>query len=579
MGAITRFLSDLRIWPGPILEVELVTASRRIRHFILRVIYAVALLLALGVTYLFAIGDSGNDMSAVARFASGFFHTFGVMQLAAVMLLGPALAAGTIARERERGTMEYLYTTPLSNLEIILGKLGGRVMEILCFVLSGVPVLSLAMLMGGISAGELLSLTVITLSTVLFVTMVSLAVSAGAAKARNAVIQAYAIFLCLWGLPFVISSLSKWAGFPLIALLVKQLVVANPIITFVAPGFGTPPTDPWSDPLALVRNQMLAGGSALLLVTLFMRRIHLREPGKAVRIRRWRTLFFPDRIGDNPMYWKEICVASGSSRWGLLGYGLAAVVFVVVCGCTVYSVCESLMDPSLRNGESYGYYAVGMSTFLGCCGLFLVTAGAAGSIGAEEERDCWVSLVSTPLEAAQIIRAKIAGSIWPLRWLGPLLVVVWLPALFLRPLCCLSIPVSLAELGVMAAFGTALGVYCSLSFESSLRAMGVALGISLLLGGGATLCCCPIFLILAPFYVPFLLGGPGFACVALGSSPDVVNSPMLIVATAVYLVGTAGYGIGAYLLMSAAVRQFDKKSGRAERYPVLRRGWKGHPAA
>ena len=73
------------------------------------------------------------------------------MQLMAVLSIGPALAAGTIAQERERRTMEYLYTTPLSNLEIVIGKLGGRVLQILYLVLSGVPVLALAMLLGGIA--------------------------------------------------------------------------------------------------------------------------------------------------------------------------------------------------------------------------------------------------------------------------------------------------------------------------------------------------------------------------------------------------------------------------------------------
>ena len=117
-------------------------------------------------------------------------------------VVGPALAAGTIAQERERRTMEYLYTTPLSNLEIIIGKLGGRVLQILYLVLSGVPVLALAMLLGGIAPQAIASLTAITLSTVLFVTMVSMAVSAWTAKARDAIIKAYLVFFCLWVLPF-----------------------------------------------------------------------------------------------------------------------------------------------------------------------------------------------------------------------------------------------------------------------------------------------------------------------------------------------------------------------------------------
>ena len=210
MGAITRLLGNLRIWPGPILAVELVTTSRRTRYFVLRVIYAAALFFALWTTYeetLDSVASSG-DINSIAAFTAAFFGTFGVMQLLAVLLIGPALAAGTIAQERERRTMEYLYATPLSNLEIVIGKLGGRVLQILYLVLSGVPVLALAMLLGGIAPRAIVSLTAITLSTVLFVTMVSMAVSAWTAKARDAVIRAYLVFFCLWVLPLIASALA-----------------------------------------------------------------------------------------------------------------------------------------------------------------------------------------------------------------------------------------------------------------------------------------------------------------------------------------------------------------------------------
>ncbi len=69
----------------------------------------------------------------------------------------------------------------------------------------------------------------------------------------------------------------------------------------------------------------------------------------------------------------------------------------------------------MRNGEYFCQYAVFMSTFLCCCGLLLLTVRAAGSITSEKERDCWVSLISTPLEGGQIVKAKILGSLWSLR--------------------------------------------------------------------------------------------------------------------------------------------------------------------
>ena len=158
MGAILRLLGNARIWPGPVLAVELVTMSRRTRYFALRMIYAAALFVALWTTYEETarwrrFADDSGDMNSIAAFTAAFFATFGAMQLLAVLLIGPALAAGTIAQERERRTIEYLYATPLSNLEIVIGKLGGRVLQILGLVLAGVPVLALAMLLGGITPG------------------------------------------------------------------------------------------------------------------------------------------------------------------------------------------------------------------------------------------------------------------------------------------------------------------------------------------------------------------------------------------------------------------------------------------
>ena len=582
MGTISRFLGNLRIWPGPILAVELITTSRRTRYFVLRVLYAAALFFALWTTYEANLARHGSaDINSIAQFTAVFFGTFGVMQLLAVLLIGPALAAGTIAQERERRTMEYLYTTPLSNLEIIVGKLGGRVLQILYFVLSGVPVLALAMLLGGIAPRNIVSLTAVTLSTILFVTAVSMAVSAWTAKARDAVIRAYLVFFCLWVLPLLAWTLSRSGRtYSWTASIVEQIVIINPVMTFAMildrrSPWGTA-AEPWSLLLALVRNQVLVGGTALALATIFMRRIHLRESGKPARKRRWRIQFFRGRVGVNPMYWKELHAEPGSSRLGLLGYGLLAAIFAAVCLLTIYTYLESVERFYQRSGETFCEYATSMSTFLSCCGLLLMTARAAASITSEKDRDCWGSLIGTPLEAGQIVKAKILGSLWSLRGLAPFLAVVWLPALLLRPSYFWGIVFSLLSLGILAAFAATLGVYCSLRSKSTLRAMGAALGIAIVVGGGYLMCCCPvvaigarggpddgIFLGLAPC-MPFLLFWPGYVSVELASTTGRHFGHEFGSSMAAYLIGTLGYALAAGMMMVAAIDQFDEKSGRIQ---------------
>jgi ABC-type transport system involved in multi-copper enzyme maturation permease subunit len=566
MGAIARFLGEVRIWPGPILVLELVTSTRRTRFFLFRVIYAAILFVAF--LFIYVVNRSGpDDINSVAAFTSGFFYTFGFMQLAAILLMGPALAAGAIAQERERKTLDYLYATPLSDLEIIIGKLGGRALAVLVFVLSGAPVLALAMLLGGIAPQSLVSLTVISLSTVLFVTAVSLAVSACVATARDAVVRAYVLFFCLLGLPWLlVDALPANPRFSWIQPAAEQLAAVNPLWTFFSvldqrlPGSA----GPWALLFVLVRNQAILGAAGLVFAALFMRRIDQRQSGKSAgkspgKLAR-RMQFFRGQIGDHPMLWKEVFVEHGFARLGRWTGALLALMFVALCGLTIYWYVEYEGANALRPGDAFCHYANVASTALSCCGLLLLTARAAGSISAEKDRDSWTSLISTPLTGREMVKAKILGCICSLRTLLPFLAVVWLPAIILRPVFGLGVLFSLVDLAVLAAFASALGVYRSLRAKTTLRAVGGAIGI-VFLAGGSLSCCCPLAFVAN---IPFLLWFPGYISVEM-SWATVMHEPLAGLAVAAYLAGTVGYAGVAALLMTAAIDQFDERCGRTPR--------------
>ncbi len=349
MAAVRQFLSNLRIWPGPILAVDLITTSRRKRYFALRAFYAVALLFALYVAHSASlIGNTVeiNDINAVARFTGAFFGEFAVVQLMAVLLIGPVMAAGTIAQERERRTIEYLYASPLSSMEIIVGKLGGRVMQLLYLVLGGVPVLSLAMLLGGIAPQLLIALTIITLSTILSVTMISIAVSIYTARARDAVIRAYLVFFVLLVMPLAAFTFLSTPYYAWMRPIHEQVVRANPIFTFMEIYTGQSPwipaIEPWTMIGQLVRNQLLFAVLVLGRAAWVMRRIHLKQSATPVRKARRRGQWFRRPLGDNPMLWKEMYADGSASRVGMLGYVLLAVVLLVVCSITAYVYYESL---------------------------------------------------------------------------------------------------------------------------------------------------------------------------------------------------------------------------------------------
>ena len=123
------------------------------------------------------------------------------------MVLAPAMVAGTIASERERRTIEYLFASQLSNAEIVLGKLAARLVHVVYLVLVGVPVLALMMMLGGIAPEALLLLFIVTLSSMLAVCSLAMAVSVWSLRAREAVTRAYLVLFVLLVLPPLLSVL------------------------------------------------------------------------------------------------------------------------------------------------------------------------------------------------------------------------------------------------------------------------------------------------------------------------------------------------------------------------------------
>src|SRR5262249_3996716 len=121
---------------GPMFFYDLLRLSRRGRSTLLRCSYAVFLLAGLYLVYWnrFPVeAEFGNlfrlrprvRLDELARFAGTFATSIFALQSAAVMVLTPAYVAGAIAEERERRTLELLFTTHLTDREIVLGKLFG----------------------------------------------------------------------------------------------------------------------------------------------------------------------------------------------------------------------------------------------------------------------------------------------------------------------------------------------------------------------------------------------------------------------------------------------------------------------
>src|SRR5262249_54855100 len=139
-----------------------------------RCLYAFSLLLALCWVYWewqtqinAGRGEALDAATEMPRFAGRFFAACLLMQFAAVLLLTPIYAAGAIAEEKERRTLEFLLATDLSGREIVLGKFISRVANLALLVATTLPILGLTQLWGGVDPTLVLAGFVLTAATML----------------------------------------------------------------------------------------------------------------------------------------------------------------------------------------------------------------------------------------------------------------------------------------------------------------------------------------------------------------------------------------------------------------------------
>ncbi len=121
-------------------------------------------------------------------------------------LAAPAATAGAICLDRSRGTLEHMMATDLSDTEIVLGKLGARLMPVLGLIACSMPVLALSTLLGGIDLVPLVVAFVVIAAVALFGCSFALALSVWARKPHEVILAVYAV----WGIAVVLHPM--WEG-------------------------------------------------------------------------------------------------------------------------------------------------------------------------------------------------------------------------------------------------------------------------------------------------------------------------------------------------------------------------------
>ena len=430
-----------------------------------------------------------------------------------ILLLTPAFVAGTIAEDRQRKVLSYLLASPLSGAEIVLSKPAARLVNLLVLVAVGLPVVSIAMFLGGVDPEAVWLCYGISFSTLYLLAAISILVSAFSPRPRDAIPRAYLIELVWLVLPFLdwqcalaggslgrvtseVRPITEWIMDSSPAVLLFR----NPLFN----GAGRAKLGvPWLIWLQLIQGTLLIAWSTARLrpVEQGSRLWGLDWLGRPSAEKPCRL--FPRRpCGDAPMIWKE-CNGMLSSQ-SLLRTMCLICLIVAADGGLGYWI-HLLGVPAFQEVMAYGYGSTGtqaarnaLSTslrFLTPCLYMLMAlllgAGAATGITMEREKDTWTSLTVTPLDGEQILTGKILGALWRIRGLLAALLFVWLTGLICGAVHPLGFLLAIVVTSIDLAFIAALGTYLSMRSKSSVRAAIATVAILVFLNGGYLFCCAP----------------------------------------------------------------------------------------
>src|SRR6185437_13030105 len=165
------------------------------------------------------------------------------IMLGLVGLAAPAATAAAICLDKARGNLTLLFTTDLTDAEIVLGKLAARLVTVLGLIACAAPVLALATLVGGVDPAMPTGAILVCLACGVFGCTLALTLSVWGRKTHEVLLATYAFGI------FWLLSAPIWAG--LVSILPRwafgwlpgymALMPYNPIVLVLGPLNAAPP--------------------------------------------------------------------------------------------------------------------------------------------------------------------------------------------------------------------------------------------------------------------------------------------------------------------------------------------------
>ena len=144
----------MRLGLGPVFVYEWLISTRRWQLYGLRTAFVgiilVGMILVWHESHKFASTARVISIQTLAKYGEELYETIVAVELTFVLFAAPAATAGVICLDKARGTLDHMLATDLSNAEIVLGKIGVRLVPVIGLIMCVLPVTALGGLLGGI---------------------------------------------------------------------------------------------------------------------------------------------------------------------------------------------------------------------------------------------------------------------------------------------------------------------------------------------------------------------------------------------------------------------------------------------
>ena len=516
-----RSISQLLV--GPVFSREAAVAPRRARHYIMRTVYAIALLVLMCTAWMTLLGtQSIRNVGDMARFGTVLFQILAPIQLAMIVFLSAIQAASNIAIEKDRQTLILLLMSRLTNSELVLGKLFASLLSIGVMLITSLPIFMLIVLFGGTSFEQVGWTFAVTAATALA------AGSLGATVAlwREKTFQTLALVAMVIVFWIGLFEGIRLAGFELFGLTADQISgAASPIQAILAASHPTV-SNTWQ--VAVVPYLVVSMLIAVCLCSLAILKVRRWNPSRDVRQGQQASeesaqvnLFTGEvvldgqnadvekqsdaavarqvveqseglrsghvddraraaskksrRVWDNPVLWREMKTwAYGkkilfirASYWLLAGFVFFAVYLLVSSGeATRVTADEGVTIPAV---------AKPLAPFL-LVSIVMINALAVTSVTTERDGRALDLLMVTDISPKEFLFGKLFGVMYVVldMILLPLLICGFLwynGAISLENLVYVFVGFL-----VLVVFVAMLGIHCGMSYSASRQSIAVSLG-------------------------------------------------------------------------------------------------------